>query len=227
MLAVRPIPSTVPSVSASFVARSDATRSPPLLDRRGGPRRSDPDDAATSVDRFTASTHRPLPLWFAIGCEGRWALVTGVSISPHGVLLRALDPSEAALEAPQRDVMGAWRRLGVGMAASPLGFMGACIGARELIATLAARGSMTDLSVDLVPLDLRSSLRDVHMTGVLAPLADPAPHVLGVLLDDAARLRLESVVVAASGPQGPRTDLGPFPTRPEPQGKRRRPPRRR
>lgn len=224
MLAViRPIPAAMSSLPrVSIAMRSEAIASPPTLDRRGGPRRSEHEPV---VDRFTASTHHPLPLWFALGYAGHWALMTGVSISPHGVLLRALDPTEAPLELPQRDVMGAWRRLGarVGIAASPLWFSTACVGARDLVATLAERahvgGCSSEITVDLMPLDLRSGLRDVHIVGVLAPLADPAPHILGVVVDDLARRHLEAIAVVR-GHSEPAT-------RPKGPGPKRRPPRRR
>jgi hypothetical protein len=250
LAAVRPIPAPVWMTSSpprvAITTRELALASPPTLDRRGGPRRAA--GTTTDVDRFTAATHRPLPLWFALGYAGHWALTAGISISPHGILLRALDPSEASLELPQRDVMAAWRRLGtqldarVGTGASPLWFSTACIGARDLIATLAERVAQTEIAVDVVPLDLRSGLRDAHMSGVLAPLADPAPHVLGVVLDEHARRRLEAIVavgprVVESGTPHPRPPSPPRAGAPEPTpptegraeaaSKKRRPPRRR
>ncbi|MBL8948970.1 MAG: hypothetical protein JNK45_37710 [Myxococcales bacterium] len=171
----------------SLAPRDASPIPPPCLDRRGGPRRR---DAEPVVDGFTAASHRPLPLTFAVGVGGHWALMTGLSCSPHGVLLRALDPRDAALEAPRLDVLAAWRRLGtrMGPQASPLWFSTVCIGARALVAAMAEVALASPLEVVLVPLDDGPALRGRTFHGVLAPLSDPAPHVLGIALgDDALR----------------------------------------
>lgn len=182
------------------------------LDRRGGPRRR---DAEPIVDGFTAASHRPLPLMFAVGVGGHWALMTGLSCSPHGVLLRALDPHDAALEAPRLDVLAAWRRLGtrLGTQASPLWFSTVCIGARTLVAAMAALAVASPLEVTLVPLDDEPTLRGQTFHGVLAPLSDPAPHVLGIALAEDVLRRLAAAVAppivprAADDPaRSPRAD---------------------
>ncbi len=167
-------------------------RRPSVLDRRGAPRHGAADRTPVGcVDRFTATTHRPLGLTFALGVDGQWALMTGLTIAPYGVLLRALDPRDADLEAPARDVLAAWRRLGAGLGpqASPLWFSTACIGARAFVAALAAHAASSSSSsssvssVVLRPLDDRPGLRGRTFTGRLAALVDPAPDVLGIDLD--------------------------------------------
>lgn len=159
-----------------------ATHHPPgagVLDRRGGPRTE-----GSIVDRFTAATHRPLPLAFAVGARGHWAVMTGVSVSPHGILVRALDPEEASLEAPERDVVAAWRRMAtlVGLRASPLWYSSAAINARAFVAELAAAAARGPVAIELVVLD-DGHLGGRRMHGMLAPLADPTPAVLGVFLE--------------------------------------------
>jgi hypothetical protein len=177
----------------SLAPRESSPVAPPCLDRRGGPRRR---DAEPVVDGFTAASHRPLPLTFAVGVGGHWALMTGLSCSPHGVLLRALDPHDAALEAPRLDVLAAWRRLGtrLGAQASPLWFSTVCIGARTLVAAMAELAVASPLEVTLVPLDDEPSLRGRTFHGVLAPLSDPAPHVLGIALAEGALQCLAAAV---------------------------------
>lgn len=188
LAAVRPLLAASMLPPPLSIAPRDASPiAPPCLDRRGGPRRR---DAEPVVDGFTAASHRPLPLTFAVGIGGHWALMTGLSCSPHGVLLRALDPHDAALEAPRLDVLAAWRRLGtrLGPQASPLWFSTVCIGAKTLVAAMAELAIASPLDVTLVPLDDVPALRGLTLHGVLAPLSDPAPHVLGIALgDDALR----------------------------------------
>src|SRR5690242_7560887 len=57
--ATRPTPPTLDHHAPDRVA----------LDRRAGPRG---DDRPLSIDRFTAATHRPLPLLLGLGAMGRW-----------------------------------------------------------------------------------------------------------------------------------------------------------
>lgn len=122
---------------------------------------------------------------FAVGTGGHWAVMTGVSWSPHGILLRALDPHEAALEAPEHDVIAAWRRMAslVGMRASPLWYSSTAIAAATFVGELALAAARGPTAIELVVLDGGGPLVGRHMHGVLAPLTDPTPAVLGVNLD--------------------------------------------
>jgi hypothetical protein len=168
-----------------------------VLDRRGGPR-----DGSTIVDRFTAAMHRPLPLVFAVGARGHWAVMTGVSCSPHGILLRALDPHEAALEAPELDVVAAWRRMAsiIGTRGSPLWYSSAAIAAADFVGELATAGACGPVAIELVVLD-DGPLRGHSFAGVLAPLSDPTPAVLGVLLGPTQRDALAAA--CGAGPARP------------------------
>ena len=197
---VRPIlAASVAPVCLSFTAREQIVTSPWALDRRGGPRRAGGTTTGAReavVDRFTAASHRPLPITFAVGVQGHWALMLGVSLSPHGLLLRALDPREAALERPAHDVLRGWLQLGrrLGPAASPLWLSTAALGARALVALLADRGASSEIAVELFALDERTALANRSFQGHVTRLIDPAPHILGVVLDDEHRVALERAV---------------------------------
>lgn len=199
LAAVRPI--LAGSMLLPALPLGPASRPYATLDRRGGPRR---DGGEVVVDRFTAASHRPLPVLFAVGALGHWALMTGLTISPQGVLLRALDPADAALESPARDVRAAWRRLGarMGAAASPLWFSTACVRASAFVLALTGR-ARTELAVTLVPLDDRSLLAGRTLRGRLTALVDPAPDVLGVTLDDDDRRVLALAVRTGSPASAP------------------------
>lgn len=184
------------------------------LDRRGGPR----DATEAQVDRFTARSHRPLPLVFGLRTGHAHALLKGLSFSPRGVLLHLLDILDPELDAHER--LGALGLTQLARAVgsrghSPLGLLTACMEARSHVADLsrranatanvaAARGSWPSCTVELVALlrlghDRAEALAPLRVRGVLAPLADPSPAVLAVALPETALAQVEALLASSHG----------------------------
>jgi hypothetical protein len=222
LAAVRPIlarrnPPLLPPRVTSAVRPSlpqDADRV--ALDRRAGPRRS---DRPPLFDRFTAASHRDLPLVLGLGVAGRWALVKGLSLGPSGVLVHLIDSLDPELD--PRDRIGAhvWMRLARCVSPtrvpSPLWLSTCCVQAPALVAELARRASsQAATTVDLVVLASRASPcapPPLRCSGMLAPLCDPSPQVLGIALGDPDLAMLVSLFAAPAATAPPATAAAPTP----------------
>jgi hypothetical protein len=212
------------------------------LDRRGGRRRTqDP----PSRDPFTAATHRALPLVFAVGSAGRWALVKGLSIGPHGVLVHLLDATDRELDPRDRVGAAVWMRLARHAhpirPPSPLWLSSCCVEAPALIAELARAASGPHPRARRVELVALSWLGEPAVAprelprsscvGMLAPLCDPGPRVLGIGLADSDLARLTALMAArftllaavpATSPPGDLPVAATEPVAPEASTTRRR-----
>ncbi len=181
------------------------------LDRRGGRRGA----TQAPADRFTAATHRPLPLVFGLRTGLAHALLKGLSFSPRGVLLHLLDILDPDLDAHERlgalGLLQLSRAVGT-RASSPLGLLTACMEARAHVADLsrrATRATWPSSTVDLVVL-LRlcpggaEAIAPIHLRGVLATLADPRPAVLAVALAETALAQVEALLASPTKPSSER-----------------------
>lgn len=211
------------------------------LDRRGGPRHG---DRPPLVDRFTAATHRPLPLVLGLGVHGRWALVKGLSIGPAGVLVHLLDTTDPELDPRDRVASSVWMRLArcadPQRVPSPLWLSSCCVQAPALVAELsrraALRGHVETPQVVLVPLGWHGSAPArpdpamPQLVGTLAPLADPRPQVLGIALADAELATLRTLLTPPFAIAAPRAaglaEPAPrgAPTKPKPRRRRTKAP---
>lgn len=195
--AVRPAPAVIDHLAPERVA----------LDRRAGPRG---DDRPLAIDRFTAATHRPLPLLLGIGAMGRWAIVKGLSLAPGGVLVHLVDTTDPQLDPRDRIAPSVWMRLArcanPQRVPSPLWLSTSCVQAPSFVGELARRASMSPSTtrVELVPLawrDRSDPPPTLRMSGVLAPLCDPRPQVLGIALADADLAELAALFAPPVAPR--------------------------
>ncbi|HWB81751.1 MAG TPA: hypothetical protein VG755_42605 [Nannocystaceae bacterium] len=202
------------------------------LDRRAGPRG---DDRPVAIDRFTAATHRPLPLLFGLGAMGRWAIVKGLSLAPGGVLVHLLDTTDPELDVRDRIPPSVWMRLArcadAQRVPSPLWLSTSCVQAPMLVAELSRRASTQGMAtmVELVPLAWRDRSEPppaLRCSGVLAPLCDPRPQVLGIALGDAARAGLAALFAPPVAPRAARARAAAAPaTKPRRKRTKGEPPR--
>ncbi|MBX7082001.1 MAG: hypothetical protein K1X88_22535, partial [Nannocystaceae bacterium] len=218
---VRPL-SAQPSVAEVLVPgpiTRPGARDDVALDRRGGPRPrmvlDEIDPPIRAVDRFTASTHRPLPLLMGVAVPrigdtpGGWLIARGLSWADGGALLLALDPAAPPLDPIERLARRAWadlwRHVHACVPCSPLQVISACVRVPALLAAIAAARPDAALAVELLPLlatgpaDAATDAPAVtpvpsptRLTARLAPLADPHPGVLAVAMTPAALARLVS-----------------------------------
>lgn len=205
--ATRPTPPTLDHHAPDRVA----------LDRRAGPRG---DDRPLSIDRFTAATHRPLPLLLGLGAMGRWAIVKGLSLAPGGVLVHLVDTTDPELDPRDRIAPAVWMRLARCAEAhrvpSPLWLSSSCVQAPTFVAELARRATTPGLAttVELVPLAWRDRSEPppaLRCSGVLAPLCDPRPQVLGIALRDADLAELGALFAPPVAPRAARASAAKRP----------------
>jgi hypothetical protein len=177
------------------------------IDRRAGPR----DDPRAKSSRLVATHHVPARAVLALRSRAGWALVRTLSLSPQGVLVTLLDLLDRDVE-PQERATG--RALLARLSArsprtraphpplgptSMLSVVGGCVLARRVVADLAAwsastarsrRGGARSLPVTLVVPSPRDPDALAQIPGDLAPLTDPHPEVLAVVLSPASIARL-------------------------------------
>ena len=161
------------------------------IDRRQGPRHGDAPlgSAATALD------HDPVtPRMLGLRSRYGWSLCRGLAICPTGLLVRGvdlLDPHQGPDDADEAratlktlaPALGATRRGGT---RSFLGLVCGCVLAPRLLEDLAEWGSGLGARRKPTPIPVTLLIPrpdEIAVEGVLAPLNDPQPDVLGIALD--------------------------------------------